>query len=104
MANRSQTSTGLSVYVYGGLHKVVTLPATSFASKTDSVMFLKEIVSNLLKMRYSWNAWKGGCRIRKDFLELQYEAIMAVNDFPCTNCIAEQNAMQNVLQHLLPSK
>ena len=28
MANRSQTSTGLSVYVYGRLHKVLTLPAT----------------------------------------------------------------------------
>ena len=28
MANRSQTSTGLSVYVYGGLHKEPKLPAT----------------------------------------------------------------------------
>ena len=28
MADRSQISTGLSVYVYGGLHKVLTLPAT----------------------------------------------------------------------------
>ena len=41
MADRSQTSTGLSVNIYGGLHKVLTLPATSFASKTNSVMFLE---------------------------------------------------------------
>ena len=27
MADRSQTSTGLSAYVSGGLHKVLTLPA-----------------------------------------------------------------------------
>ena len=27
-------------YVHGGLHKVCTLPATFFASKTNSVMFL----------------------------------------------------------------
>ena len=37
MADRSQTSTGLSVYVYDGLHKVLTLPATA---KINSVMFL----------------------------------------------------------------
>ena len=30
IADRSQTSTGLSVYVYGGLIKVLTLPATFF--------------------------------------------------------------------------
>ena len=30
MAVQSQISTGLSVYVYGGLHKVLTLPATAF--------------------------------------------------------------------------
>ena len=40
MAYLAQTSTGLSVYVYGGLHKVITLPATFFASKTNFVMFL----------------------------------------------------------------
>ena len=40
MADRSQTSTGLSVYVYGGLHKVLTLPATVLLAKTNSVMFL----------------------------------------------------------------
>ena len=33
MADRSQTSTGLSVYVYGGLHKVLTLPATFLLAK-----------------------------------------------------------------------
>ena len=42
-ADRSQkTSTGLSVYVYGGLHikhKVLALPANVLFSKTNSVMF-----------------------------------------------------------------
>ena len=38
MADQSQTSTGLSVY--GGVHKVLTLPATVFLAKTNSVMFL----------------------------------------------------------------
>ena len=33
MADRSQTSTGLSVYVYDGLHKVLTLPATVVRKK-----------------------------------------------------------------------
>ena len=33
MANRSQTYTGLSVYVYGRLHKVRTLPATFLLAK-----------------------------------------------------------------------
>ena len=36
----SQTSTGLSVYVYGGLHTVLTLLATVLLEKTNSVMFL----------------------------------------------------------------
>ena len=36
MADRSQTSTGLSDYVYGGLHKVLTLPA-----KKTSVIYFK---------------------------------------------------------------
>ena len=45
MADRSQTSTGLSVYVYGGLHKVLTLPAIFLLAKTNSVMFL-----NILKI------------------------------------------------------
>ena len=40
MADRSQISTGLSVYVYGGYQKVLTLPATVLLSKTSSVMFL----------------------------------------------------------------
>ncbi len=40
MADQSQTSTGLSVYVYGGLHKVLTLPATVLFAKPNSVMFL----------------------------------------------------------------
>ena len=40
MADRSQTSTGLSVYVYGGSHKVLTLPANVLLAKTNSVMFL----------------------------------------------------------------
>ena len=40
MADRSQTSTGFTAYVYGGLHKVLTLPATVFLAKTNSVMFL----------------------------------------------------------------
>ena len=35
MADRSQTFTsGLSVYVYGGLHEVLTLPATVLLAKT----------------------------------------------------------------------
>ena len=33
MADRSQTSTGLSVYVYGGLHKVLTPPAIVLLAK-----------------------------------------------------------------------
>ena len=33
MADRSQTSTGLSVYVYGGLHEVLTLPSTFLLAK-----------------------------------------------------------------------
>ena len=37
--SQSQTSRGLSVYVYGGLHKVLTLPATVLLAKTNSVMF-----------------------------------------------------------------
>ena len=36
MANRSQTSTGLSVYVLCGLHAVLTLPATVLLAKTNS--------------------------------------------------------------------
>ena len=40
MADRSQTTTGLSVYVSGGLHKVLPLPATVLLAKTNSVMFL----------------------------------------------------------------
>ena len=45
MADRSQTSTGLSVYVYGGLHvnKALTLPATVLLAKTNSVMFLLNV-------------------------------------------------------------
>ena len=38
MAERSQTSTGLSVY--GELHKVLTLPVTVLLAKTNSVMSL----------------------------------------------------------------
>ena len=34
MADRSQTSTGLSVYVHGGLHEVLTLPTTVLLAKT----------------------------------------------------------------------
>ena len=45
MAGLSQTSTGLSVYVYGGLYRVLTLPAT--VSKTNSAMFLPSIPANL---------------------------------------------------------
>ena len=40
MADRSQTSTGLSVYVYGGLHKSAFTASNCFVSKTNSVMFL----------------------------------------------------------------
>ena len=40
MAGRSQTSTDLSVYVYGGLHKVLTLPAHVLLGKDKSEMFL----------------------------------------------------------------
>ena len=41
MADRSGTSTGFSVYAYGGLHKVLTLSATVLLAKTNSVMFLQ---------------------------------------------------------------
>ena len=40
VTNRSQTSTGLSVHGYGGLHKVLTMPATVLLAKTNPVMFL----------------------------------------------------------------
>ena len=40
MADRSQTSTGVSLYVYGELHKVLTLPATLLLAKNISVMSL----------------------------------------------------------------
>ena len=40
MADGSQTSTGLSVYVYGGLHKSACTASNFFASQTNSVMFL----------------------------------------------------------------
>ena len=33
MADRSQTFTGLSIYVYGGLHKVLTPPAIVLLAK-----------------------------------------------------------------------
>ena len=33
MADRSQTSTGLSAYISGGLHKVLTLPAIVLSAK-----------------------------------------------------------------------
>ena len=40
MADRSQNSTDLSVYISGGLHKLITLP-TVLLAKTNSVMFLE---------------------------------------------------------------
>ena len=40
MANQSQTYRGLSVYVYAGLRKVLTLQATVLLAKTNSVVFL----------------------------------------------------------------
>ena len=36
----TQTSTGLSLCIYGGLLKMVILPATVLLPKTDSVIFL----------------------------------------------------------------
>ena len=33
MADRSQTYTGLSLFVYGGLHKVLTLPENVLLAK-----------------------------------------------------------------------
>ena len=41
MANRSQTSLGLALYVhvYGGFDNVFILPATVLLAKTNSVMF-----------------------------------------------------------------
>ena len=53
MANRSQTTTGLSVYVYGGvgLHKVLTLLATVLIAKDNYVMFLENddtVVGNFI--------------------------------------------------------
>ena len=55
MADRSQTSTGLSVYVhvYGGLHKVLTLPVTVLLAKTNYVMFLfKEAIFPWCPLNY----------------------------------------------------
>ena len=40
MPDRTQTSTGWSVYVYGGLHKVLTLPETVLLAKNKSVVIL----------------------------------------------------------------
>ena len=40
MADRSQTSTGLSVRVYGGLHKVLTLSETVLLAIINTVTFL----------------------------------------------------------------
>ena len=37
----TQTSTGSSVYVYDGLHKVLTLPATVLLAKTITVPLSK---------------------------------------------------------------
>ena len=37
----------LSVYVYGGLHKVLTLPANVWLAKINSVMFLYDHFPNL---------------------------------------------------------
>ena len=37
MPGQTQTSTGLSVHVYGELHKVLTLPATVLLTKPNSV-------------------------------------------------------------------
>ena len=49
MADRSQTSTGLSVYVYGGLYKVLTLPATVLIAKISSVIFDNQFTSELFQ-------------------------------------------------------
>ena len=48
MVDRSRTSTGLAVYVYGGLRKVLALPSTFFASKTNSVMLLYIITNHTI--------------------------------------------------------
>ena len=47
MANRSQTATGLSVYVYGGLHKVVTLPATVLLAKKKKKPILSQPLNKM---------------------------------------------------------
>ena len=47
MTDQSQTSIGLSVYGFGGLHKVLTLPATVLLAETNSVMFLKTAIKVL---------------------------------------------------------
>ena len=41
MADQSQISTGLSVHICCGLHKVLTLPETVWLATNNSVMFLK---------------------------------------------------------------
>ena len=68
MADRSQTSTGLSVYVYGGLHKALTLPALVLLAKTNSIMFLKvtnvEQIKHELEFYYNFYSGKdkgGNC-------------------------------------------
>ena len=51
MADRSQTSTALSVYLYGGLQKMLTLPATvlldnfPYGATTFSLIFTKKDIS-----------------------------------------------------------
>ena len=50
IADRSRTSTGLSVYVYGRLHKVLTLPATILLAKTIMYVPLGNQYQDLYKL------------------------------------------------------
>ena len=52
MADRSQTSRGVSVYVYGGLHKVFTLPATDLLANMFSNVLLKELCRVIVDVIY----------------------------------------------------
>ena len=56
MADRSQTSTGLSVHLYGGLHKVLTLPAN---------VYQKPILPVLLVLIRPFKTLQGRCRALK---------------------------------------
>ena len=71
MANRSQTSTGLSVYVYGVLHKVLYTASNFFASKTKSVMFLSDLKRKCLQVFELKSLWLEVLKMESRNLEVQ---------------------------------